>query len=99
MISTFLEAGLWTHITALGAFTTMVRLACFVNMMRSERVPARVVLAVVAFAMGCLCICLLPLYGHQFDWPFALTSWGAASYVWLDRRQPVHHHAPDGAAT
>ena len=106
MIAAFLATSLWTHVTAAGAFATLVRLACFVNLIRNERrytrVPQRVVLAVVAFAMGCLCICLLPFYGYEFDWPFALTSWGAATYVWLDRRRPVQPHteqAPRGVPT
>lgn len=84
-----MSAGVWTHITALGALLVLVRLVCFINQMHHQRVPHRVILACILFAAGATAVCLSPLQGAEFQWRDALLVWGAAAYVWLDRRRPV----------
>lgn len=83
------NAGTWTHITALGGFIVLVRLVCFINQMHHQSVPHRVILACWFFALGAAAVCLSPLQGTEFQWRDALLVWGAAAYVWLDRRRPV----------
>jgi predicted membrane channel-forming protein YqfA (hemolysin III family) len=80
----------WTHLTALAAALVLVRLVCFINQMLHTRVPQSVILSTIAFGAGALGVCLSPFFGQEYAWNEALLLWGAAAYVWRDRRRPVH---------
>lgn len=80
----------WTLIAQATALAVLIRMVCFLNLMKIGQVPQRCILGVLAAGVGAAGVMLAPwLEGVEFSWPTALFAAAAAVFVWTDRRGPT----------
>lgn len=78
----------FTLIAQGSALLVVIRMVCFVNLMKRGHVPQRCIVGVLLMATGGLATLISPFYGSAFGWPAALFATAVAVFVWTDRRTP-----------
>lgn len=81
------------NLTAMAfALAIIIRMACFINLMRAGVVPQRCILGVLLLGVAAIGVLLAPLWPAaqvEFSWSTATFVAAVCLYVWTDRRRPT----------
>jgi hypothetical protein len=78
----------FTLIAQGSALLVVIRMVCFVNLMKQGHVPQRCIFGVLLMGTGALAVLISPFYEVVLGWPAALFATAVAVFVWTDRRTP-----------